>query len=155
MSEMPKGKAATGLAVVLALLAGLSGGATLRGQNSDTYERFRSEGYLNGLAWIVMGSEEKSTFLLGYEDGVRSGLDRAEYHKWLKEEQGNKLLAELLVREHPGVDLAIEIDHIYKDDSNLRLPIIYAYVVAKARINGATEDSIKMSLERLRKDFAQ
>jgi hypothetical protein len=155
VSEIAKRKAATGLAVVLALLAGLSGGATLRGQNSDRYERFKSGGYLNGLVWIAMGSEEKSTFFLGFDEGVRSGLARAEQRKWLKGEQEDKLLAELLVREHPGVDPTIEIDRIYKDDSNLRLPIISAYQVAKFRIDGATEDFIKMALERLRKDFAQ
>ena len=38
---------------------GLSGSAVLRGQNSDRYERFKSGGYLNGLGWVTMTSEEK------------------------------------------------------------------------------------------------
>jgi hypothetical protein len=138
---------------VLALLAGLSGGAILHGQDSDRYERFKTGGYLNGLGWITMTSEEKSTFLLGFDEGVEVGLDQVVFHKWMKSEQETKMMADLLVREHPGVDVVAQIDHIYKEDTNLRLPIIAVYQAAKLRIDGASEGVVWVFLSNLHKRF--
>jgi hypothetical protein len=148
VSEIAKRKAATGFGLALLFMAVLSGGAILRGQNSDRYERFRSGGYLNGLGWIIMSSEEKSTYLLGFEDGIRSGIGQAVYRKWLKVAQEDKLVAELLVRDRPGLDVEAQIDRIYKDDANVRLPIMLVYHVVKLDL---TEEGVRMALEKLRK----
>lgn len=116
------------LSVLFTLLTVWGGGVVLRGQD---YDRFASGGFRNGVLWITMNSEQKSSFLLGFEDGMRTGIGRAVHHKWLKGEQEDKLMAELLVRERPGLDVGAEIDRIYKDDANLRLPIMTVYEVVR------------------------
>lgn len=154
MDRTAKRNAAVGLAVVLALAAGF-GLASLHAQNANAFDRFKSGGYLNGLAWIAMSSEEKATFLLGFDEGVRAAAGRAVYHKWLEGDQQDKLVAELLVRERPGVDPTVEIDRIYNDHSNLRLPIMGVYQAAKLRIDGNGEDRVQMFLREMRKIAAQ
>jgi hypothetical protein len=147
-------EAVLGIATALILVAGL-GLASLHAQNANAFDRFKSGGYLNGLAWIAMSSEEKATFLLGFDEGVRAGAGRAVYHKWLEGEQQDKLVAELLVRERPGVDPTVGIDRIYNDHSNLRLPIVVVYQAAKLNIDGTAEDRVQMFLREMRKVAAQ
>jgi hypothetical protein len=150
VDEIRRRKTVTRFAFILALLAGLTGSIVLRGQNPEKYERFRSGGYLNGLGWIVMSSEEKSTYLLGLEDGIQTAAGQAASDAGLNPKLEDKVEAELLVRNRPGLDVSNEIDRIFKDDYNLRLPIPVAYAAVKLRTSGMREEGVQIFLKTMR-----
>jgi hypothetical protein len=141
----PTKQKAIGLVTVLALLAGL-GVFALRAQDFD---RFKSGGYLNGLGWLAMDSEQRSTFLLGFHDGARAGISVALAHAHSKEDP-DKVLAEILVHDNPGLDVEGGIGRIYKDDANLRIPISLVYQVVKQEF---TPEGERVALDQLRKDI--
>ena len=72
----------------------------------------RADGYLNGLGWLAMGSEEKATYLLGFDAGVQTAAGQAAFAAGLKPKLEDTVLAELLVRNRPGLDVSNEIDGI-------------------------------------------
>jgi hypothetical protein len=117
------------------------------GVESDRFERFRTGGYLNGLGWLVMSSEEKSIFLLGFHDGVRAGISWAFRDKTSNGDP-DKLAGEILVHDRPGLDVEDQINGIYKDDANLRIPVTLVYQVVKLEL---TPEGVRLALERLRK----
>ena len=147
MRRITKWKASVGSTLILTLL--LSAGlAVLWAQN---FERFRTEGRHNGLGWLAMNSEEKATYILGFEDGIQAAATQAAFDAAPKSAGlADKVEGELLVRDSPGLDVANQIDRIYKDDANLRLPISVAYGAVKLRTGGMREEGVQIFLKTMR-----
>jgi hypothetical protein len=143
-----KRTAITGIAAALVLFAGIEI-STLYGQTSNGTGRFLTDGRMNGLLWIAMNSEEKSSCLMGFESGIQTAAEYAGVNAGDPKVE-DEINTTLLVRNAPGFSVVQAIDRVYKDKANLLLNISVAYSAAKFRAMGMREEGVQTYLKTMR-----
>ena len=108
----------------------------------DTYTGDR----INGRGWNKMGVS-KVYFLMGYEEGLYTGILSAFASFSSSEANFESAYPQKLAR----TEIVSEIDKVYKEASNVRIPVydVIRWVAMKSR--GESLSSLEENLARLRK----
>jgi len=112
------------------------------GQDKDEDKSF---GRPNGRFYLKRDSQARIDLLHGIEQGIGLLVDE----KAISEETMDRYT----VRGFRFRDLKDQVDKLYQDKANMRIPISYAYVYAIRRARGDPPSEIEDFLAQLRKRF--
>lgn len=113
--------------------------------------------WTNGRAWKVLDGQSKIAFLTGTEEGIylllrqsweRTNLDSEK--QLLEREAG-----QLTVTGFRFSDLVQQIDDFYQDSSNVRIPIVDAYIYTLRKLKGAKKQDLDDYAAELRAKYNQ
>lgn len=117
-------------------------------ENDDFSAIYIHQGMFNGTHWIQLSPLEKRAYLLGYEDGfISNAIFYIE-----KMERRNEALESLptSIAEITTEGLINEIDKLYKDFRNIKIPIPYALIIIRNKLLGVEQSKIDSYIEHLR-----
>lgn len=110
--------------------------------------------WLNGRVWEGLDLQAQVMYLTGVEAGLNLLL--LEYQTLSSDvnELGN-LYAELTVKGFKFSELAEEVSAFYGERTNIRIPIVYAYVYVIKKAHGADPAELGKYASDLRKKYNQ
>lgn len=117
---------------VLALLLAVAAVPTA-GLQEDAYWTLKS---LNGRWWKIAGVEQKLAYISGIEDGVAAC------------DEGHG--AALMVKGVMYGEIIEQIDKLFEDSANRRIPVAMMLRVARGRMEGGAADDIERRVQLLR-----
>lgn len=142
-------------ALVLALLLAPS----LRAEDSEDETVFESDVFrismMNGKAWARLDRQSRIMYLVGIETGA--GLLIAEMDS-VRSEKANARAAypameRLMIKGFRFSDIVEEIDRLYQQASNRRIPIVEAYRYVLKKFKGASPGDLASSESALRMKY--
>jgi hypothetical protein len=105
--------------------------------------------HFNGRAWKEMG-DSKVLWVIGFNEGIFDGVSRIAKPK--SEAELNKLCEGMMAPRNVNFAVvASEIDKLYEDDSNLPIPIAWAFDWTITKTGGATPNELQRQLANLRR----
>ncbi len=146
------------VAIILALLP-----HQVVAQTSDNEQRTKGivgqgrYSWANGRAWKVLDAQSRIAFLNGIEEGVFLLLR----HSWEKTNlDAEKRLLEkeadqLTVKGFRFYDLVQQVDDFYRDSSNVRIPVVDAYIYTLRKLKGAKKQDLEDYAAELRSKYNQ
>ena len=117
--------------------------ASMLGQNPDTFTTF------NGRAWTKSMSLQQK---LMYTQGIKEGLQIAT--SYLDGEERKRVLEAVQAKGFSPRDYVKELDVLYQDGENLRIPITTAYMWVNLKLKGeVSKQELQRKLLELRKQL--
>ena len=115
-----------------------------------------TNGYVraNGRYWKHLNPQSKITLLYGYEEGVT--LLVREISLKAKPDVATKtqeVAASLMISGFRFSDLVKQVDELYADTANVRIPVIDAYVYSLLKIRGAAKQELEDHVVALRRKY--
>ncbi len=113
--------------------------------------------WANGRAWKVLDAQSRITFLDGIEEGIylllRQSWEKTnvDAEKRLLEKEADQLT----VRGFRFYDLVQQIDDFYQDSSNVRIPVVDAYIYTLRKLKGAKKQELENYAAELRAKYNQ
>lgn len=142
----------TKLLLVLIVAAAFTVPAAVLAQQSHDENDERTAGWHNGRAWEMMNSQEKIYFLTAIENGII--LLQTELLRVTSDRDAidsiNQTTDAFTISGFRFSDFTQEVDEIYKERTNIRIPIAYAYVVVIKKANGMEPSDLNDYISRLR-----
>lgn len=145
--------------IVSALVIALLLAPSLKAEDSEDETVFESDVFrtsmMNGKAWTRLDRQSRIMYLVGIENG--SGLLIAEMDS-VRSEKANAQAAypameRLMIKGFRFSDIAEEIDHLYQQASNRRIPIVEAYRHVLKKFKGASPGDLVSSESELRMKY--
>jgi len=151
--------------IVVVILAAIATFIGLRALPQDAEEQERehktvvyvgTNGYVraNGRYWKQLNQQSKIALLYGYEEGVtmlvRETRLKAKPDVATKTEE---VAASLMISGFRFSDFVKQVDELYDDTANVRIPVIDAYVYALLKIRGATKQKLEDHVATLRRKY--
>jgi hypothetical protein len=107
-----------------------------------------TEGFINGRAWEKIDLQAQITYLAGVQEGAMFLVNREpsahpEEFTWVL----NNLWAGLTA------EIAPQITAFYKDRSNIRVPVVYAFTYVAKKVKGASRKELDDYSAMLRRKF--
>ncbi len=112
---------------------------------------YLSEGMPNQAYWEALGPKEKAELLYGVDLGVNLFYDESKSSLRDRREVKERLTIE----GFPVASLVQQVDTLYRDRSNVRIPIPYAYVYNVERTKGASQAELDKLASKLRGRFSE
>jgi hypothetical protein len=115
-----------------------------------------TQGFINGRAWMNFDEAAKIAYLFGFMDGANALQVQLDDQPELKSLDGViwKAKEPLLTKAATG-EVAQQIDTLYRDSANLRIPVVFAYKYAVKRINGGTPAELEEYLTNVRRNVSR
>jgi hypothetical protein len=150
------------LALILVPAAAL---VALRASSQDTEEQVPEDrtvvtvgtnGYVraNGRYWKSLAHQSKIMLLYGYEEGVTLLVRETSVKAKADVATGTQqVAASLMISGFRFSDLVDQVDELYADTANVRIPVIDAYVYCLLKMRGATKQQLEDVVVRLRRKY--
>ena len=106
----------------------------------------------NGKAWKVLDGQSKITLVMGIEEGMLLVMKYLGTSGFSMEEV-KRINTDLHVTGFRMSDLADQIEAVYRDSANLRIPIIEIYRRVIGKMRGATNQEFEEQLSKLRREY--
>ncbi len=146
---------AKGISLVLYIWLAAPGLAFASLSQGQLQEAMLTQGQANGRYWEQLDKYSKMTFLLGVLDGI--GLLKGEIDRQdgKPSEHAHTLRAtkRLAVEGADLSDIIAEIDRVFGDRSNIRIPVAYVYSFAAKKMSGSEPRVLESYLAELRRKF--
>lgn len=120
-------------------------------ESDDFSAIYIHQGMFNGTHWIQLSPLEKRAYLLGYEDGF---ISNAIFY--IEEmERRNEALESLptSIAKITTEGLINEIDKLYEDSENIKIPVPYAMIIMRNKSIGTEQKEIDAYIEYLRSEL--
>lgn len=110
--------------------------------------------WINGRAWLSLDDNAKIALVAGIEQGIVLGV-RENWDAVPKNAQQDLVdtAARLTVSHATFTQLAVDIDSLYLQRSNLDIPVVDAYEYALLKIKNVPKKQLERFLDRLRQDY--
>lgn len=132
-------------------------GTGLNGHRLQTVGKVagRTYGWTNGWAWMSLGDNAKISMVVGIEQGIVFSV--RENWQALPRGAQKALLdtaARLTVNGVSFNQVVLQMDNLYLDSDNDRIPVVDAYLYVVLEEKKTPQDQLKKFLDRLRKTYA-
>lgn len=123
-----------------------------------TVVEFGTNGYgygrANGRYWKQLQPQSKNELIYGYEEGItllaRETSAKAKPEVATRTQQ---IADSLMISGFRSSDLVKQVDELYADTANLRIPVIDAYVYSLLKIRGATNQELDALVVGMRRKY--
>ena len=141
--------------VVLMLTAQRSSSQTRTSQDEDETRTWITIGNMkyhadNGRIWKVLDKQSRIMYLIGVEEGVNLLLMQTSGTP-----STQAAAKSLMISGFRFSDLVEQIDRVYEDSANGRIPVIEAYKYTLAKLRGAPNPELEALLSDLRRKYNQ
>ncbi len=115
----------------------------------------RPYNWTNGWAWMQLGDDAKVSMVVGIEQGVVLSV-REHWDALQKSDQSAlvKTAERLTVGGVPFNEVVLEMDKLYLDPNNDRIPVVDAYLYVVLEKKKTPPNQLKKYLDGLRKTYA-
>ena len=104
-----------------------------------------TDGFNNGYVWERGSAQEKKMYISGIGDGIM--LQSVS----VAAESGKLNPPSLYPKGVIVTDVVGEMDALYQDRSNIRIPIIFSYMYVVRKMKGATQPELDDAIVKLRR----
>jgi hypothetical protein len=109
----------------------------------------------NGRFWNLLSSDQKGIFISGMMEGVQAYFIASDVARTEKQSEYMKVRDTFFIEGFTTQEFANILDDIYKDKSNIRIPIFEVHRVAVKKSKGLSQKKIEDLLSDLRRKYIE
>lgn len=112
--------------------------------------------FSNGKAWRIFDTQNRITYLMAIEEGLRLALLDTSRNESSKVAQAvNRTYERLSIYGFRYSDLVEQVNDFYLDSANLRIPVVEAYAYAIRKLHGDSPLQLSELEVKLRRTYNQ
>ncbi len=111
----------------------------------------------NGRAWIALDKQSRIMYVNGLEEGIYLKLlhGHEDEPQEMQLASAQKTFEELTISGFRMSDIVEQIDSVYSDSANIKLPTLEVYRYALSRMKGTPTSVLDAKLTELRRKYNQ